>query len=264
MKRKISLSFLALAVLTLLTIPSMLDILRTIPYLFRGFSVKLLTNFALNALNTFAPLILVIILVLNTKRDMKTIAFIALIVLGCARLLPPLMQISSLPYLFSGGADVWLINLISYATNLIVGILYLMGAVCIHKKEKRKLMVVLTGLAIYGNIIPLVLSFLIPGMGISFWGSLMPFLLTIGVCLFPVTIFDYEHCKVFGGGAVKAVVAFVVVILIVAFASSIATRGGSSSGSSGGRNGFIGSDGEYHEFIPEFGDDVNNWMAENW
>ncbi len=28
--------------------------------------------------------------------------------------------------------------------------------------------------------------------------------------------------------------------------------------------GFIGSDGEYHNYIPEFGDDVNNWMEENW
>ena len=29
-------------------------------------------------------------------------------------------------------------------------------------------------------------------------------------------------------------------------------------------NGFIGSDGKYHEYIPEFGDDVNDWMEENW
>lgn len=28
--------------------------------------------------------------------------------------------------------------------------------------------------------------------------------------------------------------------------------------------GFVGSDGKYHEYIPEFGDDVNNWMEENW
>ena len=30
------------------------------------------------------------------------------------------------------------------------------------------------------------------------------------------------------------------------------------------KNGFIGSDGEYHPYIPEFGEDVNNWMEENW
>ena len=29
-------------------------------------------------------------------------------------------------------------------------------------------------------------------------------------------------------------------------------------------SGFVGSDGEYHNYVPEFGDDVNNWMAENW
>lgn len=30
------------------------------------------------------------------------------------------------------------------------------------------------------------------------------------------------------------------------------------------KNGFYGSDGEYQEYIPEFGDDVNNWMENNW
>ena len=29
-------------------------------------------------------------------------------------------------------------------------------------------------------------------------------------------------------------------------------------------DGFIGSDGEYHKYVPEFGDDVNDWMKENW
>ena len=44
-----------------------------------------------------------------------------------------------------------------------------------------------------------------------------------------------------------------------------------SSGSSRSYNyddtpdrGFVGSDGKYHAYVPEFGDDVNNWMKENW
>ncbi len=36
------------------------------------------------------------------------------------------------------------------------------------------------------------------------------------------------------------------------------------SSSSDSKDGFIGSDGKYHEYVPEFGDDVNNWMEENW
>ena len=53
-----------------------------------------------------------------------------------------------------------------------------------------------------------------------------------------------------------------IMMLVVCFAGC----GGSSSPSYGSSNsgGFVGSDGEYHSYIPEFGDDVNNWMAENW
>lgn len=30
------------------------------------------------------------------------------------------------------------------------------------------------------------------------------------------------------------------------------------------KDGFVGSDGKYHKYIPQFGDGVNNWMKENW
>ena len=33
---------------------------------------------------------------------------------------------------------------------------------------------------------------------------------------------------------------------------------------SGGKKGFYDSQGEYHAYIPEFGEDVNNWMENNW
>ena len=29
-------------------------------------------------------------------------------------------------------------------------------------------------------------------------------------------------------------------------------------------DGFYGSDGEYHPYVPEFGDGVNSWLEENW
>ena len=37
-----------------------------------------------------------------------------------------------------------------------------------------------------------------------------------------------------------------------------------SSSSSSSNKGFVGSDGEYHQYIPEFGDDVNEWLKDNW
>lgn len=52
-----------------------------------------------------------------------------------------------------------------------------------------------------------------------------------------------------------------VLMLVVCFAGC---GGSSHSYGSSNSGGFVGSDGEYHSYIPEFGDDVNNWMAENW
>lgn len=62
------------------------------------------------------------------------------------------------------------------------------------------------------------------------------------------------------GNPILAIV-IVIVFIIIACASCGSSSGSNSGGSSGG---FVGSDGKYHEYIPEFGDDVNNWMEENW
>lgn len=65
----------------------------------------------------------------------------------------------------------------------------------------------------------------------------------------------------------KIIIFIVAVILaIVCLANYIADEVGSggSSYSSSSKKGFVGSDGEYHSYIPEFGDDVNKWMEENW
>ena len=61
----------------------------------------------------------------------------------------------------------------------------------------------------------------------------------------------------------------IIIILIVLAIVAIASGGSGSSkssgsGSSGNKGGFIGSDGEYHAYVPEFGDDVNNWVENNW
>lgn len=62
--------------------------------------------------------------------------------------------------------------------------------------------------------------------------------------------------------AVIVIGAICLVCLIDDAASSSSSKQSSSSQSDKG--GFVGSDGEYHPYIPEFGDDVNNWMEENW
>lgn len=56
------------------------------------------------------------------------------------------------------------------------------------------------------------------------------------------------------------------ILMIAAFAAFLSdgSSGSGSYSSSRSSGGFVGSDGKYHSYVPEFGNDVNSWMAENW
>lgn len=64
----------------------------------------------------------------------------------------------------------------------------------------------------------------------------------------------------------KTIFIIVCIILVICGVIASCTSGNSSSGrkSSSSSGSFVGSDGKEHAYVPEFGDDVNNWMAENW
>ena len=56
----------------------------------------------------------------------------------------------------------------------------------------------------------------------------------------------------------------IAILCVSIFALSLCACGSSSSSGSSSRQGFTGSDGKYHDYVPEFGNDVNEWMANNW
>ena len=58
----------------------------------------------------------------------------------------------------------------------------------------------------------------------------------------------------------------IALLLVLVLCLTLVACGDSSSSSysSDSKKGFVGSDGEYHAYIPEFGDDVNDWLANNW
>lgn len=62
-------------------------------------------------------------------------------------------------------------------------------------------------------------------------------------------------------------IALVVVMICALFTGcfSSSSSGSSYSGSSSSsKKGFVGSDGKYHEYNPNYSKEVNDWMAENW
>ena len=84
----------------------------------------------------------------------------------------------------------------------------------------------------------------------------------------------FDENKIATTATSKKKIKFLVILVaamyaLLFFAGGIANSGSgssssSSSSSSSNKGGFVGSDGKYHAYVPEFGDDVNNWMAENW
>lgn len=61
----------------------------------------------------------------------------------------------------------------------------------------------------------------------------------------------------------KVLCLLLAVLLVCTLCACIGSSSSSRRGSSSNK-GFVGSDGVYHSYIPEFGNDVNSWMAENW
>ena len=75
-----------------------------------------------------------------------------------------------------------------------------------------------------------------------------------------------EYTEIFNKAWTKQFIIWGIILLaslLIIFGSRNASSKKSKNNQSE-KNGFIGSDGKYHEYIPEFGDDVNNWMEENW
>ena len=75
-----------------------------------------------------------------------------------------------------------------------------------------------------------------------------------------------EYTKIFNKAWTKQFIIWGIILLVgllIIFDSQNASSKKSKNNQSE-KNGFIGSDGKYHEYIPEFGDDVNDWMEENW
>ena len=227
MKKQMSLSFLFLALLALFTLGNVLGVFRSFFQIFRSLSIMTLLNFAINAVKTLAPLGISVLLYLNTKRDVKAIAVPVMVVCGCAWLLAEVLRLQYLPTLFSQEIYQWVPTLIGYISNILVGCLFLMGASCVKKQKKNGFMVAIASLGIYISVVPLLLPLFIGGQ-FSLLSGVTPLLLLAGVCLLPVTIFDYEHCIKLNGTSIKVIGLIAAGIFVVYLFSGAFTSSGSS------------------------------------
>lgn len=230
MKRKMSMAFLLLAAVALLSLSNVFNILRSLPGLFSAFSAQSVLSFLNGAIITLTPLALVALLVVNSKRDIKQIAYIVTLICGIAHLLSRLLRIQAdITLLSTSELFIMLSHLSTVVTKLVTGVLLIMGAVCIKNEKANKAMVVITTITFYLLLIPTGAG-LITGQ-MKLLAAVTPLLTVAGVCLFPRAIFDHEHCVTATGTPLKIAIGIAVVFAFVLLVSGgITSGGGGSSG----------------------------------
>ncbi|MBR5825841.1 MAG: hypothetical protein IKY78_02030 [Clostridia bacterium] len=208
----------------------------------------------------------VLLAVLNKNKDKKVIAIASLVL--CALSFRDLANSASL--LTSGEFIDVLVN--GYANSVLFALfktamLAILGISLISDKKMTGLYNVVfylgAFLVLYGSVI---MSIANPAAIIT---NLSDFLFLLALWYIPRF---FDESKIATTATSKKKIKFLVILVaamyaLLFFAGGIANScsgSSSSSSSSINKNGFVGSDGKYHAYVPEFGDDVNNWMAENW
>ena len=230
MKKQMSMSFLLFGILALFTLGDILGVFQSLPYISRSFSLGSIVSFLIRIVKTFAPLAIVVLLYFNSKQDIKPIAYPLLLVLGCTWLLSEALWLRTLPALFSQPIYAWIPTLLTHIAHILIGCLFIMSALCVKNQQKKGLMILLTSIGFYISIVPLLLP-LFTGGGFSL-SATAPFLLLTGICLLPVTIFDYEHCIKVSGTSLKVVAILAAVVFGIYWIAGSYISGG-SSGTSG-------------------------------
>ena len=225
MKKPMSMSFLLLSILSLLSLGRVWTVLKNLPLLFQRLSPLSYLSIPLSLVLTLMPLALVALLVMNTKRDMKKIAVPGLIALGIAQLLSVALGLRTIGESLRPELYIWLPDLIKRFANLITGILLILGGKSIKEEKKNPVMAVLASIGMYFSAVPLAVG-LLTGQGEV---SVNIFLLLAGLWLLPVTIFDHENCVLVNGKSMKAVYYLAIIFGVVLVISGILGYSGSSS-----------------------------------
>lgn len=197
MKKKMSLSFLVLSILTLLTAIDTVKILWDIPAAFQELPPKLLGLFLVSLVCAVTPTMLVVLLVANAEQSVKKSSFPLLLVLGAAWLVFGLVE---LDLFFLQDAFVlqlllfYLPDVIIGISHILIGVMLFIAAFCIRLQKKSKVLTVSAFIGCYLNLVPLAMSVLQIGFYNPPHQALTPLLLMAGISLLPATVSDYENC----------------------------------------------------------------------
>lgn len=208
MSKKISLSFVMLAAVVLLSLSSIIGIFSLLINLFQHFTPLGFVSSIAHIINTLTPVALFSLLYLQQKRDTKKAATIILLIGGIATFFS--VAISLLQFL-KGGLSLYSVDsYINTAAKILMGIMYILASNAIRNGKTDKVITTISVIAVYVRILGLAASLIIVGSS-AITAALAPIALLVGLSAFPKTILDYENCQF----ATKSVLTIIIVVVIV-------------------------------------------------
>ena len=229
MNKKVSLSFGFAAVLTLFSLTGILNVFKQIVGLLRLFTPLGFVNGICSIAATLTPVVLLVLLILNVKRDVKRITPVILIVLGIVQLWMSVRFVMNGGFPSLGEGVRMILGIADKAVSLLVGTVMILAACGIKQKRHIALVPVLTGMVLILNLLPAV-ALTIAGQQSDLIAAVCPSLLVLALAFFPKTIYDYEQCTALNKQSVTIIIVAMGILLFCAFVAGGITNGASDSG----------------------------------
>ena len=162
------------------------------------------------------PLILLILLIINRKKNIQTATSIILLILGILKTATVVLSMLNTPFLQMSGVDLF-IALIGNCVALFTGLILIFAFSSIKQRKRNQLLPIFTALALFAGLIP-TLAMAIVGQG-SLISNVSPLLLVLALAFLPKTIYDYNHCVGINKTSIVAIVIVLVVLFVIALIS---------------------------------------------
>lgn len=212
-KINMSSAFFFLTIYVLLSISEIISKFTGIGMLLQQFSVAGLFGYVVSLISALVPIGFLVLLFMNTKKDIKQFAWIALLVAGALEFYSILRFLMTLPMLLGSGVEMFdtFPQFASVILSATVGTLLMIGAMGIKSGKKPKLMTIAL---VCGFVYLFPAGFSVILGKISILHAAKALLLIAGVTMLPATLIDRKTAPSLQQGAMKIIAWAVAIVLL--------------------------------------------------
>lgn len=213
-KHNMSSAFFFLAIYVLLSIGDIFGKVTSISTVLQQFNIAGLFSYVVGLASALVPVGFLVLLYLNTKKDTKQFAWIAMLVAGALEFYSVLRFLTTLPMLLGSGVEIFdaFPQFASVILGILCGTLMMMGAMGIKSGKKPKLVVIALACG-FVYLIPAGFSVIIGNLTAMF--VVKKLILITALCLLPATLIDRKSAPSVEEGFMKSIAWAVVIVLVV-------------------------------------------------